>query len=182
MGRDPKPTAKLKLAGTYRDDRRNSDEPTPDVCIPKKPRFIKGPAAKEWKEITELLAEQKLITLLDKGALAGYCYNFGEVEKLSKAIEKQKKITEKLRKKFLEKIKEEGGDESDVATYSAEFLVIGAKGSQIINPLKKALSAAFKQMDEFGRQFGFSPVARTRISTGKSEANDEWGEFDRNVG
>jgi P27 family predicted phage terminase small subunit len=182
-GRPRLATNQKKLSGTLRKDRSFTDEPVPDVCIPKKPVFLKGPAAKEWDEVTQLLADQKLISLLDKAACAGYCYNYGEIEKLTKAIAKQKRTTEKLRRAFLKKIKEEGGDETDVATYSAEFLVIGAKGSTIINPLKKALSSAFKLMNEFGREFGLSPVARTRISTGKSEANDEWQEFDnRSVG
>lgn len=177
-GRPRLATNQKKLKGTDRKDRSFQDEPTPDICIPKKPTFLKGPATKYWNEITVKLAAQKLISTLDVVMLASHCHAYGEAIKIDKEIAKQKKITERLRKKFLEKIKAEDGDEDDVATYSAEYMMIGAKGSAMLSPLVKARERAFKLACDLGREFGLSPVARTRISTGESGGVDEWAEFE----
>lgn len=219
-GRPRKTTASIKLAGTYRSDRRHSDEPVPDVLIPAKPAILKGPAAKEWYRITKELAAQKIISHMDMAACAGYCHAFGEVVKLDKEIAKQKKEILAMRKLFVEiRRRENCGDDqviSDKETkrmvgfgfsqkevqsvtgakkkasdndklidslfymnHSAEYLVVGAKGGLILNPLVKARAAGWKMVLEFGREFGLSPVARTRISTGESKVNDEWGQFDK---
>ena len=85
-GRKKKPTAALKLTGTFQKCRRLDDEPTPDVCIPKMPTFLKGEAAKEWKRITVLLAERKCVTEWDVAALAMYCQEWGKYVMVNKTF------------------------------------------------------------------------------------------------
>ena len=157
-GRPPKPTAKLKLHNTYRADRRHADEPDPDVCIPKKPVFLKGPAAKEWKRITIELQQMKLISQIDMAALAGYCHAFGEVVRLEKQLVNDRKNCRL-------------GD-----------LIMGAKGGWVLNPLIKARNASWKMVLEFGREFGLSPVSRTRISTGQADDKNPFADFISNAG
>ena len=71
-----KPTKLKKLQGTYRTDRDGKNEPDPEVQIPRKPTWMKGEAAKEWKRITPQLAELGLISELDLVALTAYCSNW----------------------------------------------------------------------------------------------------------
>jgi phage terminase small subunit len=204
----------LKLRGTLRGDRRHADEPTPDICIPKKPSFLKGAAAKEWKRIAIELHTQKLLSEMDLAALAGYCHAYGEVIKIDKAIAKQKKDIEHVRKAMLVRLRRDFGVDEDqgqpdaksvegfgfgvkpvdddvvgvkvkekkktweeeifLLSHSAEYLCTGAKGSLVLNPLIKARAAAWELVLKFGREFGLSPVARTRISTGNADDANPW--------
>jgi len=166
-GRPRKPTAKLKLHGTNRADRRHADEPEPEICIPKKPAFLKGPAAKEWKRITVELHEQKLLSEMDLAALSGYCHAYGEVIKIDREIGKYKKRVEAARKKLAEDMTDDG--DIFISHHPAEYLCTGSKGGLVLNPLIKARNSAWELVLKFGREFGLSPVARTRISTGKAD-------------
>jgi P27 family predicted phage terminase small subunit len=82
-GRPKKPTAQLKLAGTFRKDRRNDDEPMPDVVIPDVPEFLEGEALKEWNRIAPLLAKRKCLTEWDRSMLAMYCQEWGKYVRLN---------------------------------------------------------------------------------------------------
>jgi len=86
-GRKKKPTANLKLAGTFRKDRRNNDEPTPDVVIPDMPKFLKGEARREWLRIAPLLAKRKCLTEWDRSMLAIYCQEWGKYVRLNKEFD-----------------------------------------------------------------------------------------------
>ena len=86
-GRPKKPTAALKLAGTFRKDRRNNDEPMPSVVIPDMPKFLKGEARKEWNRIAPLLAKRKCLTEWDRSMLAMYCQEWGKYVRLNKEFD-----------------------------------------------------------------------------------------------
>jgi P27 family predicted phage terminase small subunit len=86
-GRPKKPTAALKLAGTFRKDRRNNDEPMPDLAIPDMPKFLKGEARREWMRITPLLAKKKCLTEWDRSMLAMYCQEWGKYVRLNKEFD-----------------------------------------------------------------------------------------------
>ena len=72
-GRPPKPTNKLKLHGTFQPCRRNKTEPTPEVVIPERPKFLKKEAKKEWNRIAPLLEQQRCLTEIDRALLSAYC-------------------------------------------------------------------------------------------------------------
>ena len=72
-GRKPKPTKLHILEGTYRPDRKNQNEPTPDPCIPEPPDHIQGAALDEWRRISPELAAIGLLSNVDRNALAACC-------------------------------------------------------------------------------------------------------------
>ena len=92
-GRPRKPTVTLKLHGTYREDRRYKSEPVPETAIPKKPTFLKGEAAKEWKRIAPLLSKSKCLTEWDRSLLAAYCFEWGIYVALCKSVKEYASIT-----------------------------------------------------------------------------------------
>ena len=92
-GRPRKPTATLKLHGSYRKDRRYKSEPVPPTAIPNRPKFLKGEAKKEWVRITLLLAKQKCLTELDRALLAAYCFEWGVYAALCKSVKEYGSIT-----------------------------------------------------------------------------------------
>src|SRR5512138_3920234 len=72
-GRKAKPTALKELEGNPGKRKLNYKEPKPEVVIPSCPNHLKGVARQEWNRITKELAKLKLITVVDRAALAAYC-------------------------------------------------------------------------------------------------------------
>ena len=73
QGAKKKPTAMKVLAGTYRKDRANLDEPLAKPAIPSCPRFVVGEARKEWRRVSRLLFAMGVLSEIDRSALAAYC-------------------------------------------------------------------------------------------------------------
>lgn len=138
-GRPRKPTAQLKIHGTYRDDRRFADEPTPQVAIPDMPNHLTGEAKKEWERIAPLLAKMKCLTEWDRSLLAAYCFEWAVYVELCKKV----------------KVK--------------DFTMTTINGNKIQNPLLAARNRALKNLKELATEFGLSPSSRTRISKSETE-------------
>jgi len=133
MGRPKTPTAQLKIHGTFRRDRRYDDEPMPEVGIPERPKFLKGPARKEWDRITPILLEMRCITDADMAMIAAYCFEWGLYATLAKKV------------KYV------------------DLIVTTINGNEILNPLYNARNRALKNFKELASEFGLSPSSRTRI-------------------
>jgi phage terminase small subunit len=73
MANDKKPISLVKLQGNYRKDRHSTAEFKPDPGIPDAPGCLNGEALAEWNRVTTLLHDQRLISMLDRVALAQYC-------------------------------------------------------------------------------------------------------------
>jgi P27 family predicted phage terminase small subunit len=75
-GRPRKPTAQLRLAGTLRADRvkkqGRATEPTPKVALPKPPAGMSAAALAEYRRVGVLLVRERVLTELDRNALATY--------------------------------------------------------------------------------------------------------------
>src|SRR5262245_8405280 len=70
----PKTPTSLKLVeGTYREDRVAKHEPRPKLSTPKPPKHLSPTALEEWDRIVKELAENGLMTNLDRAALVAYC-------------------------------------------------------------------------------------------------------------
>lgn len=150
-GRKPKPTAQLKLHGGFRSDRRYGDEPTPDVHIPDPPKVLKGAALAEWDRITQLLAEVKCISRLDRGPLTAYCLEWARYIKANQRL-------------------------SLVRSLLAE----GSTGNKVPHPLLRVADKAFANMLKICTEFGLTPAARTRLSMAAAgEAVDPFDELIR---
>lgn len=142
-GRKRKPTPILKLHGTFRDDRRSGNEPTPDIECPDMPRFITGEARKEWERIVPLLAEARCLTRWDMAALAAYCQTWKEFVRLCRAINR-------------------------ITAYTIQT----DKGNTVQNPLVGAKNKAFNNLLRICGEFGLTPASRSRLTLNPQENND----------
>src|SRR3954470_9706696 len=72
-GRRPKPTRLKVLTGNPGKRPLNTNEPEPEPAVPECPPEL-GPVAKrEWDRLVNELSSLRLLTNLDRGALASYC-------------------------------------------------------------------------------------------------------------
>ena len=72
-GRRPTPTRLKMLTGNPGKRRLNEDEPRPNPNIPECPPEL-GPVARtEWDRLVDELAVLRMLTNLDRAALAAYC-------------------------------------------------------------------------------------------------------------
>ena len=89
MGRRPKPTAVQRQSGAYKKDpgRENKHEPQPMRGAPKKPPYIKGPAAKKWLEVCLLLDSMHCLTTADGELIALFCETFAAYREAKKQVD-----------------------------------------------------------------------------------------------
>lgn len=128
------PSNVKKLKGTYRPDRAASNEPQPQVKAPSCPAWLHAEAKREWKRIIKILLANGLVTELDRAALAAYCQAYAEWWEMERVI------------------KENGRWGMSETGYFYQM------------PWVNIRNAALDRMDKFGKQFGYSPSARTRVS------------------
>lgn len=71
-GPPPKPTAMLKLSGSWR-ARTRKKEPTPAAIRPKRPAWLDDEGAKAWDQLVPILERMRVLTEADGFALAVLC-------------------------------------------------------------------------------------------------------------
>ena len=91
-------------------------------------------AKKEWKRLTALLGEMKLLKETDLVALANYCQQYSILQQASRLLKK-------------------GG-----------LISKAPSGYPIVNPAVNIISAATAQLHRISLQFGFTPASRGRIA------------------
>ena len=67
------PSALKRLHGTWRADRVSENEPNPEPAIPDCPVELSDEAKKEWARVSAELVSMRLLSEVDRAALAGYC-------------------------------------------------------------------------------------------------------------
>jgi len=140
-GRPPKPTALKELEGTLRQDRVISNEMMPSKIsyAPSPPEMLSDLAKTEWQSAVEELIAMDMLHRVDLPLLAAYC------QEMASYLE------------AVEIIRDEGATmeffKEDGSKYSQQSPWVGIKNTC----LKNAQSIA--------SQFGFTPSARTRISS-----------------
>src|SRR5690348_1570814 len=72
-GRPPKPTRLKVLTGNPGKRPLNRDEPRPEPVIPECPAELGPVARREWDRLAGQLAALRMLTELDRAALAMYC-------------------------------------------------------------------------------------------------------------
>jgi P27 family predicted phage terminase small subunit len=113
----------------------NEDEPRPEAAIPDCPPEL-GPVAKqEWDRLVEQLAPLRMITHLDRAALASYCAAYALWVEATLAIQ----------------------------TYGA--MVKSPTGYPIQSPYVSIANRQTEIMMRIACEFGFTPASRSRIST-----------------
>ncbi len=134
-GRRPKPTRLKVLTGNPGKRPLNLNEPRPDVIIPECPPEL-GPVARgEWDRLVGELTALKLLTNLDRAALAAYCGAYALWAEATEAIQK----------------------------YGT--MVKSPSGYPIQSPYVAIANRQAEIMMRIASEFGFTPASRSRIST-----------------
>jgi P27 family predicted phage terminase small subunit len=134
-GRRPKPTRLKVLTGNPGKRPLNENEPRPEVVIPDCPAEL-GPVAKrEWARLVGDLAKLKLLTSLDRAALAAYCGAYAMWAEATEAIQK----------------------------YGT--MIKSPSGYPVQSPYVAIANRQAEIMMRIASEFGFTPASRSRIST-----------------
>jgi P27 family predicted phage terminase small subunit len=134
-GRRPKPTRLKLLTGNPGKRPLNMDEPRPKIVIPDCPLEL-GPVAKrEWDRLAGELTALRLLTSLDRAALAAYCGAYAMWAEATEAIQK----------------------------YGS--MVKSPSGFPIQSPYVAIANRQAEIMMRIASEFGFTPASRSRIST-----------------
>lgn len=139
------PTKIKKLQGTHRPSRDVDNEmEVPETEALDVPSFLGEIAQKEWLKQTGVLSSLGMLAEVDEAALIAYCFYVGKWAKLEEQIE------------------DEG------------YMVEGRKGEMVKHPLHQVASDARKAFTSLAREFGFTPLARTRISAPIKKPKDDF--------
>ena len=134
-GRRPTPTRLKMLTGNPGKRPLNSDEPRPEANIPECPPEL-GPLAKqEWDRLVNELAVLRLLTNLDRAALAAYCGAYALWAEATAQIQK----------------------------YGA--MIKSPTGFPIQSPYLAIANRQAEIMMRIASEFGFTPASRSRIAT-----------------
>jgi len=141
-GRRPKPTRVKALTGNPGKRPLNEYEPQPEAKIPECPPQL-GPVARaEWDRLAPELGKLRLLTELDRAALAAYCGAYGFWTEAIEAIQKYGTM-----------LKSPSG-----YPQQSPYVAVANRQAEI--------------MIRVAAEFGFTPASRGRISTAvKSERN-----------
>lgn len=148
MGRPKKPTTLKALEGTLRADRQIENEMMPSLLldVPKPPTYLTRPARSEWLSVCKELLDLGMLHRVDLALLSAYCQEMGNYINANKELK-------------------DGGyvltiDRQDGSEYSMPSPWVAIKNKSLDNALKIA------------SQFGFTPSARTKISTTGGKDDD----------
>lgn len=76
-GPAPKPTAWRRAEGNRGKRAWNHDEPIPPEGIPDCPPHLNEAGREEWYRLVDALVEMRVVTIVDRAALAAYCQAYG---------------------------------------------------------------------------------------------------------
>src|SRR5580698_4303152 len=134
-GRRPKPTRMKLLTGNPGKRPMNMHEPKPDPVVPDCPAELGPVARREWDRLAGELGKLKLLTTLDRAALAAYCGAYALWAEATEAIQK----------------------------YGT--MVKSPSGYPIQSPYVSIANRQAEIMMRIASEFGFTPASRSRIST-----------------
>ncbi len=136
-GRRPKPTRLKVLAGNPGKRPLNEREPKPEPSVPDCPPELGPVARREWDRLVGELSKLRILTALDRAALASYCGAYG------------------LWAEAMEQIQKYGAMVKSPSGYPQQspYLAIANRQAEI--------------MMRIASDFGFTPASRSRISAPK---------------
>jgi P27 family predicted phage terminase small subunit len=117
----------------------NSDEPRPEPAVPECPPELSPVAQREWARLVVELAPLRILTQLDRAALASYCGAYALWAEAMEAIQK----------------------------YGA--MVKSPTGYPIQSPYLGIANRQTEIMMRIASEFGFTPASRSRIATPQHE-------------
>jgi P27 family predicted phage terminase small subunit len=160
-GRRPLPTAIKNLRGNPGKRKPNENEPKPIVGDPEMPEGLSDAAKAEWCAMIPHLLAMRVLTPVDRAALAGYCYTYDIWMRASVDI---REFGVLLKAPVMGR---KGTPEED-----SVIAWITKK-----NPAVAIANEALKTMKSYLTEFGMTPSSRTKISTPKDEAEDQFAKW-----
>ncbi len=147
MGRKPKPTELKILEGNPGKRALNNKEPKPEVVIPDCPQHLKGVARTEWNRLAKELHALKIITKIDRAALAVCCTAWADYVKACKKLEKEGEV------------------------------ITSEKGGLYQNPWVAIKKRSMDQVQKFYAEFGMTPSSRSHIKVKTPNPEDEMTKY-----
>jgi P27 family predicted phage terminase small subunit len=138
-GRRPKPTRLKVLTGNPGKRPLNPGELAPEPAVPECPAELGPVAHREWDRLVGELAALRLLTNLDRAALAAYCGAYALWAESMEAIQK----------------------------YGT--MIKSPSGYPVQSPYVAIANRQAEIMMRIASEFGFTPVSRSRILTAAPE-------------
>jgi P27 family predicted phage terminase small subunit len=148
-GRKPKPVRVKILTGNPGKHPLNLDEPRPEPAIPDCPPELSPAAQREWQRLVGELGKLRVLTNLDRAALAAYCGAYALWAEATEAIQK------------------------------FGVMVKSPTGFPIQSPYLSIANRQAEIMMRIASEFGFTPASRGRISAPKPEEPTLFDGIDR---
>jgi P27 family predicted phage terminase small subunit len=133
-GRKPKPTHIKAITGNPGKRPLNRNEPVPETAIPECPPELSDGARREWDRLIGELSKLRLLTHLDRAALATYCSAYALWAEAVEAIQQ----------------------------YGA--MLKSPNGYPVQSPYVAIANRQAELMLRISSEFGFTPASRGRIS------------------
>jgi len=163
-GRNAKGTGLHVLAGSFRADRHGAKK-TPDAPKgkPEPPKPLEGDARDEWDRLVVRMEQLGTLSPVHDAAMYQYCHLFAETEELKQEREESKASL---------RIMEENIGDIEASDRVAMFQEIGKLRHDI-----KGYGASIRQnrmaLRQYLVEFGLTPSALSRVSSGKGPALDD---------
>lgn len=148
-GRKPTPTHLKLLNGNPSKRPLNTNEPKPDRRMPTCPSHLNPSAKAEWKRIASQLSCLRILTNLDRAALAAYCQAYG------RWVQAERKLQE------------------------TPMLLKLPSGYVQPNPWLAIANKQLELMHKYMSEFGLTPVSRSRVSVNQPYLGPKPWEFGR---
>ena len=148
-GTKSKPSKLKELQGNPGKRAVNKSEPQPEAKIPPCPKHLSAEAKKEWRRISRELYTLKLLTAVDRAALAAYCQCWARWVQA----------------------------EEELAKETTAMVVSTDKGYEYPNPWIAIANSALKQMKSFLAEFGMTPSSRSKVTVGGELEQDPYQQF-----
>jgi P27 family predicted phage terminase small subunit len=138
-GRKPKPTRLKIITGNPGKRPLNQDEPMPEPLVPDCPPELSAAAQREWLRLTYELSKLRVLTALDRAALAAYCAAYALWAEATEAVGKY------------------------------GVMIKSPTGFPIQSPYLSIANRQVEIMMRVASEFGFTPASRGRISVPTDE-------------
>lgn len=133
-GRKPKPTRLKVITGNPGKRALNMDEPRPEPAVPECPPELGDSAQREWQRLAGELAKLRVLTNLDRAALAAYCNAYALWAEAVAAVQRY------------------------------GVMIKSPTGFPIQSPYVSIVNRQAEIMMRIASEFGFTPASRGRIS------------------
>jgi P27 family predicted phage terminase small subunit len=137
-GPPPQPTDLRLLRGNPGKRRINTREPRPPVTTPSCPRWLSPEAKRAWRETVPVLKEMRILTRIDRDALAAYCQAYARWKAAEQFLDQHGEVYP---------IRDESGKIKYMQAFPQVFIA----------------RSALQTLRSYQQEFGMTPSARTRV-------------------